>query len=68
MNLGSSSSLSSANTNPLDSNKTIHTTTNNSNTNNSDEPNMKMAKLQTNVQQQEKTKKLNDKKKALKRL
>lgn len=56
------------NINPLDSNKTIHTTTNNSNGNgSSDEPNCKMAKLQTNVQQQEKAKK-NDKKKALKRL
>jgi len=53
--------------NPLDSNKTIHTTTNNSNGNaSSDEPNCKMAKLQTNVKE-EKSKK-NDKKKALKRL
>lgn len=59
-----SSSITSVN--PLDSNKTIHTTTNN---NNSDEPNCKVAKLQTNnAQQQEKAKKLNDKKKALKRL
>jgi len=58
---GSSSTTNSIN--PLDSNKTIHTTTNNSN---SDEPNCKMAKLQNNVQQQEKAKK--DKKKALKRL
>lgn len=55
-----SSSITSMN--PLDPNKTIHTTTNN---NNSDEPNCKIAKLQ-NVQQQEKAKK--DKKKALKRL
>lgn len=58
------------NINPLDSNKTIHTTSNNSNgSGSSDEPNCKMAKLQTNVQQQEKDKaKKNDKKKALKRL
>ena len=56
--------MSTTNLNPLDANKTIHTTTNNS----SDEPNTKMAKLQTNVQQQEKAKKLSDKKKALKRL
>lgn len=64
------SSSSTQNIIPLDSNKTIHTTTNNSNTNanSSDEPNCKIAKLQSNVQQQEKAKKLNDKKKALKRL
>lgn len=62
--LSGQGSSSLTNINPLDSNKTIHTTTNNSN---SDEPNCKMAKLQqNNIQQQEKAKK--DKKKALKRL
>jgi len=68
----SSSSLTSVT--PLDANKTIHTTSSNSN-GSSDEPNCKMAKLQSvNVQQQqsqkeqEKTKKMSDKKKALKRL
>lgn len=62
---GSGSSTITSSMNPLDSNRTIHTTTNNSNS--SDEPNCKMAKLQ-NVQQQEKAKKISDKKKALKRL
>jgi len=59
--------------NPLDNNKTIHSTS--SNSKGGDEPNCKMAKLQSvNVQQtqlqkeQEKTKKISDKKKALKRL
>jgi ubiquitin-conjugating enzyme E2 S len=64
----SNQSVSASTSNPLDSNKTIQTTTNNqaSNTSNqpsSDEPNIKMAKLHTNVQ----AKKV-DKKKALKRL
>jgi len=62
--LGTSSASTSL-SNPLDSNKTIHTTTNNSTQQISDEPSMKMAKLQPNVQQQQKKV---DKKKALKRL
>lgn len=66
--LGTSSAATSlsSSSNPLDSNKTIHTTTNNSSQQTlSDEPSMKMAKLQPNVQQQQKKV---DKKKALKRL
>jgi len=65
--LGASSASTSisSSSNPLDSNKTIHTTTNNSAQQISDEPSMKMAKLQPNVQQQQKKV---DKKKALKRL
>ncbi|RNA15643.1 Ubiquitin-conjugating enzyme E2 S [Brachionus plicatilis] len=64
-NIGSKSS-SSSNTNPLDSNKTIPNSGNNTanQSSSSDEPNIKMAKLQSNVS----TAKKNDKKKALKRL
>lgn len=60
----SSSSSSLLSSNPLDSNKTIQTTASNNSSSNSDEPNMKMAKLQSNLQSSKK----NDKKKALKRL
>ena len=61
------SSLSITMTNPLDSNKTIQATCNNqtsSSNQSSDEPNIKMSKLNTNVQTNKKV----DKKKALKRL
>lgn len=66
-NIGQKSTSSqSSNTNPLDSNKTIPNSGNNTanQSTSSDEPNMKMAKLQTNVPATKK----NDKKKALKRL
>lgn len=69
-NIGQTSTSSSqtSNTNPLDSNKTIPNSSNNHSSNqtasSNDEPNMKMAKLQTNLPATKK----NDKKKALKRL
>ena len=61
------SSSSSSSSNPLDSNKTIHNQSAGSSSSlqsTSDEPNIKMAKLQSSVSAAKK----NDKKKALKRL
>lgn len=70
--IGPTSSSSVSSSNPLDSNKTIQTTNNNSQAasssssqSNSDEPNIKIAKLQSSTIS---TSKKNDKKKALKRL